>query len=350
MQDLRERIALWLTEGLGVSTFHAICDNFSDIREFYSQDTAFYRGIGLKQSLIDALARPDWRAVDEHLAWSEQDSHTLLVYGQSPSYPSRLSEIALPPPILMVLGDPNCLSDEQVAIVGSRKASARGLELSARFAFELGRNGLVVTSGLALGIDGAAHAGALKSGNTVAVLGSGIDKIYPKRHVRLADEIQLKGAIVSEFSLKTQPFAGNFPRRNRIIAGLSLGVIVIEAQERSGSLITARLALEENREVMAVPGAACDPKARGTNSLIKQGAHLVEDVQDVLTLLGREYEATEGKSEVQEPLLDHIDYSPTHIDAIQARSGLSLGTLLSKLSELELKGLIRQLTGGYIKL
>lgn len=205
-----------------------------------------------------------------------------------PAYPPRLKHIEDAPPLLFVKGNPDILTKKSVAVIGSRNASSNGLRFAHKISADLGHSGLLITSGMARGIDTAAHEGALDSG-TVAVLGGGVDVVYPRENQNLYDEISEKGAIVSEMPVGTRPKAAHFPRRNRIISGISRGIVVVEAAPRSGSLITARLALEQGRDVFAVPGAAMDPRARGTNSLIRQGAILTETADDVLEALGPEY-------------------------------------------------------------
>jgi len=214
-----------------------------------------------------------------------QARHILTLH--DPAYPALLKEIADPPPLLFVRGDPAVLSRPQLGIVGSRNPTPGGRSLAEDFARSLSRCGLVVTSGMALGIDAAGHRGALRGGGTtLAVAGTGPDRIYPARHRDLARAIVEQGAIISEFAPGTPALPSNFPRRNRIISGLSLGVLVVEAACRSGSLITARLAAEQGREVFALPGSIHNPLARGCHHLIRQGAKLVEDIEDIVEELG----------------------------------------------------------------
>ncbi len=241
----------------------------------------------LNNDLADALYNyfyePNSKMVDEHLQWLASSKYHHIIRLGSPDYPKQLSEIPKPPEILFVSGSIEVLHQPQVAIVGSRNASPIGLETAYSFANELSKAGLVITSGMALGIDGAAHRGALEAHYpTIAVLGTGIDTIYPLRHTTLAEQITKQGAIISEFPLKTTPSPANFPRRNRIISGLSLGTLVVEASTKSGSLITARLAAEQGREVFAIPGSIHNPRAKGCHQLINQGAKLVENIEDIL--------------------------------------------------------------------
>ncbi|MCI0655067.1 MAG: DNA-processing protein DprA, partial [Methylococcaceae bacterium] len=280
--------------------------------------------LGLKQSTIDYLKSPDWAAIDNDFEWLNQPGHQAITLHDS-RYPARLKEIAVPPPLLFVSGDPALLSTPQLSIVGSRNPSPSGVGTARNFAAALSGAGLCITSGLALGIDASAHEGSLNAGGkTVAVLGTGPDRVYPARHKQLAWKIAEKGCLVSEFPPGTRPKACNFPRRNRIISGLSLGVLVVEAAIQSGSLITARLALEQGREVFAIPGSIHNPLARGCNALIKSGAKLVETAQDILEEL-HNFQATDittyyfpepsiEPDPEQKIILKYVAYSPTSID------------------------------------
>ena len=225
---------------------------------------------------------PGWRAADRAIEWLAGTGHHVVTLRQL-AYPAQLAASAAPPPLLFVDGDPANLSLPQVAVVGSRQASHHGIDTAFDFGQALAALGLVVASGLARGIDGAAHRGALAGGGkTIAVLGSAIDHIYPRQHRGLADEIRGSGALVSEFPFGTAPLPANFPRRNRIISGLAVGTLVVEAALRSGSLSTALHALEQGREVFAVPGSIHSPLTKGCHALINQGAKLVETVADIV--------------------------------------------------------------------
>ncbi|HEY0973278.1 MAG TPA: DNA-processing protein DprA [Solimonas sp.] len=277
-------LRLLRTPGIGPATFHRLLSASGAAAAL--GDAAWLRAAGLEASLLRA-----WREVSEaelqrDLAWlSGAQRHVLTL--DDPRYPAQLREIPAPPPLLFVQGDPELLALPQIALVGARTATPQGLENAEAFAAELTRRGFVVTSGLALGIDGAAHRGALAAdGYTVAVCATGLDRVYPARHKALAQEIATRGALVSEFPTGVQALAEHFPRRNRLISGLSMGVLVVEAAQQSGSLITARLALEQGREVLAIPGSIHNPMARGCHALIRQGAKLVETVDDILVELG----------------------------------------------------------------
>lgn len=294
------------------------------------------------------------------LAWSELAGNHILTLADE-AYPRALLDCPDPPLLLYVKGDVTLLSQDAVAIVGSRNASQQGAKDAQAFAASLARAGLVVISGLAMGIDAAAHRGALSvDGATLAVIGTGIDRIYPSANETLAREIAARGTIVSEFPLGTPPLAANFPRRNRVIAGMALGCLVVEAADRSGSLITARLSAESGREVFAVPGSIHSPLSRGCHKLIRQGAKLVESAEDVLEDLRWEQvvassgaaedatisgEVTPGSNESIR-LLEALGHTPLDLDTLGERTGLTSAELLALLLPLELAGQVSQLPGG----
>jgi DNA processing protein len=272
------------------------------------------------------------------------------------AWPALLLQSADPPLMLFVQGQLQVLSTPSVAVVGSRKPTAQGLDHARAFAAELGRNGFTVVSGLALGIDAAAHEGALASGApTAAVVGTGLDICYPSRHAELARRIAAHGALVSEYAPGTPPLAEHFPQRNRIIAGLSQGTLVVEAALRSGSLITARLALEAGRDVYAIPGSIHAAQSRGCHLLIKQGAKLVESVQDVLDELNgpgapRQASLLDIPAGPSAPgtdlLLQALSHDPVTLDALMARTGWPAAELSARLLDLELEGHVARLPGG----
>jgi DNA processing protein len=293
--------------------------------------------------------------------WLADPTHSLLVPG-SGDYPQRLLEMSNPPAGLFCRGDSAYLDEPQLAIVGSRNATRGGLENAEAFARALASAGLIITSGLALGIDGAAHRGALKAGPTVAVLGSGLERIYPNTHQALAEEIANRGVLVSEYPPNTASAKHHFPERNRIIAGLSLGTLVIEAATRSGALITARLAGDAGREVFAVPGSIHNPLARGCHRLLRDGATLVEQVEDVMSQLAPSLapyltnpsppteDSDPTNPHLQQPeyrrLLEGLSFDPVHVDELGRRTGLTSAELSSMLLILELEGLVEALPGG----
>ena len=274
-------------------------------------------------------------------------------------YPYQLKQIDNPPPLLFVRGNEHILSQRQIAIVGSRNPSASGLQTATAFAKSLSQAGFIITSGLALGIDAASHQGALNAGGkTIAVAGTGLDRVYPARNKRLATDIVNSGALISEFPPGTAAQANHFPRRNRIISGLCMGLLVVEAAQRSGSLITARMALEANREVFAIPGSIHNPLARGCNALIKEGAKLVENTHDIFDELVEYNQQPEDDSQEnlqsvldleQQNLLNLIMFSPTSIDWLVQESGYSVEVISSMLLMFELQGSIATVPGGYIR-
>ncbi|WP_295802953.1 DNA-processing protein DprA [uncultured Microbulbifer sp.] len=287
-----------------------------------------------------------------------------LLHYEDQNYPALLREIHRPPPVLYVAGDPGNLALPQVAVVGARRASRAGLDNAEAFSCDLAAAGFAITSGLALGVDAAAHRGALRAeGKTVAVLGTGVDRYYPLRNVVLAEQILAGGgAIISEMPLGTAPEAGNFPRRNRIISGLSLGVLLVEAAVRSGSLITARLALEQNREVFAIPGSIHNPMARGCHRMIREGATLVETSGDIVEQLGGMLAGCGQQAGLfaepadllspslppeQQTIVRALGGDPRSIEQLARDTGGETGELMASLLQLELEGLVEQLPGGY---
>ena len=288
--------------------------------------------------------------VDRNIAWASQPGQSILTLADN-AYPQSLLEIADPPNVLYVRGNAALLQTRGLAMVGSRNATPQGLQTAENFAKTLAGRGLCIISGLALGIDAAAHRGALAAGGeTIAVIGTGADRIYPARNKELALAIVEQGAIVSEFPLGTPAIAANFPRRNRIISGLSRGVLVVEAAPESGSLITARLAGEQGREVFAIPGSIHSPVARGCHKLIKQGAKLVETAQDVLEELGdinQQVVTSESSTSSEEnPLLAALGHDPCTLDELVERTGLRADQLLGELLTLELSGQLATLPGN----
>ncbi|MBP0621937.1 DNA-processing protein DprA [Cupriavidus sp. LEh25] len=295
------------------------------------------------------------------LRWLDTPGNHLVTLADD-AYPRRLFDLADPPPLLYIQGDPAMLARPAVAIVGARSATAQGTRDALTFGQGLSESGLTVVSGLALGIDAAAHAGGLRGcGGTVAVTGTGADRVYPAQNLSLAREVAQRGAIVTEFPLGMRGLAANFPRRNRIIAALARGVLVVEAAARSGSLITARLAADLGREVFAIPGSIHAPLSRGCHLLIGQGAKLVESVQDVLDELGApvpprattapDHDAT-GKTQLSEPadtLLPALGYDPVTLDVLCERSGQPPETVAPRLLELELAGVAERLPGNLFR-
>ena len=320
-----------------------------------------------------AAAFLDTERLERAQKWlAQSDAHWLLHWEDS-DYPERLRTIHDPPPVLMGQGHRALLQDPQVAVVGARHATREGLNNARQFARALSAAGLTVTSGLAHGIDAAAHEGALEGpGNTVAVVGTGVDRVYPAAHRALAHRIVEQGVMISPFPLGTPPKAAHFPLRNRIVSGLSLGVLVVEAADRSGSLITARLAMEQGREVFAIPGSIHNPMARGCHRLIRQGARLVESADEILEELAPQLQAAlfehdpvekmqasmSSTSRVgDEPALSEeaqqvwavLDFAPVSLDVLAQSVSLPLPTVQSILLELELAGRVEKLPGGFYK-
>ncbi len=353
-----DRLRLWLSllraPGLGPARINAALAEGRDPDRLVAEPPSEW-----PDNARDFLRHPDAAALDADLAWAAgPDRHILTL--EHPAYPRLLAEIPDPPPLLFVQGDPGVLGRLQLAMVGSRNPTEGGARTARDFAAFLARAGLVITSGLALGIDAAAHEGALAAGRpTVAVTGTGLDRVYPARHHPLAHAIAAQGALVSEFPTGTPPRPENFPRRNRIISGLSLGVLVVEAAVRSGSLITARLAAEQGREVFAIPGSIHNPLARGCHALIRQGAKLVETAADVLEELGPPpgVAAETGAAEPTEAappaldadhlgLLESLGWDAVSVDELVRRSGLTAEAVSSMLLILELEGYVVPAPGG----
>ena len=292
---------------------------------------------------IEALVESTW----QWLAAGE--SRAVVTLGDE-AYPQTLLDTADPPLLLYVQGRIGLLGAPSVAVVGSRNPTRQGVDNARAFAAHLSRAGLSVVSGLALGIDGAAHEGGLEGpGSTIAVVGTGLDRVYPKRHLELARRIATQGLMLSEYALGTPPLPPHFPLRNRLIAGLSLGTLVVEAATQSGSLITARLALEAGRDVFAVPGSIHAPQSRGCHALIKQGAKLVDGAQDILDELRvtapQAIAAAPPRDDRGDLLLDALGFDPVTIDALVARTGMAPAELSARLLELELDGRVARLAG-----
>jgi len=322
--------------------------------------------LGLGPESVAKLESPDASVLERWQRWLAEPSHALITLADA-RYPRRLRAIADPPLALWAAGPDLALLDApQLAMVGSRNPTASGRETAEQFARHLAGRGLTITSGLATGIDGASHRGALREiGRTIAVLGSGPDIVFPREHERLAAEVAALGLLVSEYGPGTPPQRFFFPQRNRIIAGLALGTLVVEATRRSGSLITARLAMEAGREVFAIPGSIHSPLARGCHSLIRQGAKLVEEAADILVELapqlrldiepaaaptpsvsGAADPRLTGEDESYRKLLDALDFSPVSISQLADRCQLTAAELSSMLLVLELEGFVEALPGG----
>ena len=350
---------LALTPGIGPVGVLRLIDTFGSAAAAASANLS-----QLQRCLGDEAARAlagrvATAEVEAALAWADAPGCFLLTLADH-DYPTALAEAGHAPPLLFGRGRRELLARPMLAMVGSRHATPQGRQTAEEFAHGLAQAGYTIVSGLASGIDGAAHRGALgTAASTIAVIGTGIDRVYPASHRQLAHQLAEGGLILSEFPLGTAPLAHNFPRRNRIIAGLSRGCLVVEANVNSGSLITARLAAEVGREVLAIPGSIHNPQARGCHRLIKDGAKLVETVDDVLDEIGRpapdapvEASASSPAAEstatavAETPLLVQLGYDPVDVDSLAARLELTAGEVYAMLLELELEGRVASLPGG----
>lgn len=353
-------LALIRLPGVGAAGARALLEHYPDPKALLTAGTDAWRATGLPAAARDHLAARAWiAAVEPDLAWLREPGHHLVTFDDA-AYPPLLREIPDPPLALFVHGEPALLGLAQLAVVGSRNPSPGGERNAEDFAAFLAGAGLAITSGLAIGIDAAAHRGALRNGGrTLAVAGTGLDRVYPARHRELAHEIAATGALISEFPIGTPPRPDHFPRRNRIISGLSLGTLVVEANLQSGSLITARLAAEQGREVFAVPGSIHNPLARGCHALIRQGAKLVETGQDILEELpslthtvappaaGATIAAdADGAPAAAASLLNCLGFDAISIDGLVERSGLTAEQVSSMLVVLELQGRVVSGPGG----
>ncbi len=353
----------WLTLAhayINVTELDGLFERFGDIDATVRQSEQSLRDTGLPAKKARSLTMPDEAALDRALAWLQGDKHHIVVYGGE-EYPELLTQIRGAPLLLFVNGDVDTLHFPSLAIIGSRNPTRGGIRNAVEFSRYLATSGYAIVSGLAQGIDTAAHRGALDAGaRTVALLGHGIDRVYPRQNHDLAHQIAASGALVSEYPLGAPPDRRHFPERNRLISGLSLGTLVIEAARRSGSLITARLAAEQGREVFALPGSIHNPLARGCHELIRQGAKLVETAGDIgseLAPLASHLQQTLTKSPVSKsvaPEGDHdysalrevLSHDPTTIDELRNQSGLTIAELSSMLLIMELHGEVESLSGG----
>jgi DNA processing protein len=367
-----DELLAWLTllraPGLGAVGLRALLVQAGSARAVCRDSRRLRALAGLDQAALAWIERPDQARLEADLAWLAEPCHHLLRCTEA-DFPPQLETIPQPPAALFVAGDPAWLLGPQVAIVGARSATAQGLATARDFARTLGRAGLTITSGMADGIDGAAHAAALAAGAaTVAVVGTGADVVYPRKHRELAAKIIEHGAIVSEFPLGTEARPGHFPRRNRLIAGLALGTLVVEAGLQSGSLITARLAAEGGKEVFALPGSIHNPLAKGCHRLIRDGARLVETAAEVIEALAPAAQALgaelQARLEVSPPkahatgaglhaqdtdyaaLIAALDDAPASLDELVARTRLAPAALSSMLLLLELEGVVTGASHG----
>jgi DNA processing protein len=368
--DQGRRLRAWLTlvqaPGVGPRLIARLLGRFGGVETALVADANTLRELGIPVAAIEALRRPDEAMLDALFAWGQRDG-TAILTRDDPDYPPLLAQIPDAPGVLYVRGDPGALADPQLAIVGSRNPTPQGADTTRDLARYLAGCGLTITSGLAMGIDGAAHRGALEAGRTIAVLGTGLDRVYPAAHRDLAKHIADGGALVSELPPDSPARAEHFPRRNRIISGLSLGTLVTEAALGSGSLITARLASEQGREVFAMPGSIHNPLARGCHALIRDGARLVECAQDILAELAPALRAAAAPPAAWGPgtpgggmvgggapqldadyqrLLTAMGHDPVAADDLIRRTGLPADSVASMLLLLELQGRVSSYPGG----
>jgi DNA processing protein len=349
--DLEAWLRLSLTDGLGAQTLRKLLLEFATPEAVLA---APRRALAARVAPELAAAIAAGGAQEQRIAaverWLEDPANRIVTLADG-DYPQALLQIPDPPPLLYIKGRGELLNRPGFAVVGSRNATVQGIANAEAFAAALGEAGFAIVSGLALGIDAAAHRGGLASrSSTVAVVGTGLDSVYPKRNHALAHDIATRGLLVSEFALGTPPLAANFPRRNRLICGLARGVLVVEAALSSGSLITARLAADQGREVFAIPGSIHSPLAKGCHALIKQGAKLAESAQDILEELGMagaaRASASDAVAKQLHPLITHIGFEPVDAQALVERSGLDAAAVNAALTELEIAGAIEALPGG----
>jgi DNA processing protein len=360
MENLRDWLALIHVSGIGPVQQNRLLTRYGSPQSVFELAPSDHE---LSESIRKNLKKPDWESVERSLQWLNGD-HCHLVTQHDKTYPRLLLQLNDAPPLLFVMGNTSLLNSPQIAMVGSRNPTRSGAETAHEFGRFLGSAGLTVTSGLALGIDAQSHIGALDGGgDTIAVLGTGADRIYPASHHQLAHRIVDSGStILSEFAPGTPPLPGNFPKRNRIISGMSMGTIVVEAALKSGSLITARLAGEQGREVYAIPGSIHNPLARGCHQLIRQGAKLVESGRDILEELApqlqqridetpenEEIKANDSMDLEYRELLKNIGDEATSVDQVVEHSGLSADVVSSMLLMLELQGYVTMGPGGYVR-
>ncbi len=365
--SLEHWLTLRHTPGVGNATFHALLSTFGTVNAALNASHKQLSTVAIKTDALNALGKSLKPDISADLDWLTQEDYHHIITLFDETYPAALKELPDAPPILYVRGDIDYLKQPQLAMVGSRNPTAAGRNTAREFAKHLSNAGITITSGLASGIDGASHEGALQGlAGSIAVVAHGLDIIYPAQHQKLAQQITEHGAVISEMPIGTPPHRGLFPRRNRLISALSLGTLVVEAAQKSGSLITARLAMEQNREVFAIPGSIHNPMARGCHQLIRQGAKLVETAADILEELCIPHQQTPScppKSEKKPPknhkeslialdpdhqkLLKCLAYEPASIDELVYRSQFTAAEVASMLLIMELEGRIVCQGGRY---
>jgi len=350
--ELKYWTAFHRIPGVGRVRYQALVGRFGSLADAWSAGPADLRSAGLEDRIVRAIVaeRPNLDP-DSELERLEKHGVRALTWNDD-AYPALLKEIDDPPPVLYVRGDLSSADEWAVSVVGTRRPTPYGRQVAEEVSFQLASNRICLVSGLARGVDAIAHRAAIHAGGrTIAVLACGLDIVYPPEHAKLAREIMEHGALISDYPLGTQPRGDYFPRRNRIMSGVSLGVLVVEGDVKSGALITARLALDQNRDVFAIPGSIFSPQSRGTNAIIQKGeAKLVQTVEDVLeelnlTMVPHQMEMQElmPATDTEAGLLRHITKEPVHIDEVCRQSGLPVSTVSSVLAMMELKGLIKQM-------
>lgn len=370
---MNTNIRAWLivsqAPGIGALTFRKILKQIGRPEQIINASDNVLRKAGLDEKAITFIKNPPDEKINPNLTWASAPNHTIRTLF-CPQYPEMLKEIKDAPPLLYIKGNEKLLSEPQIAVVGSRKPTPGGQANAKMFSSELAKAGIMVSGGLAAGIDATAHDAAMRYGPTAAVVATGPDKIYPATNKPLAERIAKQGVLVSEFPVGTEPTRANFPRRNRIISALSLGVVVIEAASKSGALITARLAAEQGKDVFAVPGSIQNPKAQGCHKLIQEGAKLVEKAEDVLLelhpqlarYLQKENRSLTIKKEdfspkkqadisaLQERILASMGYDPIDVDTLVERCDLPIQTVSSALLALEIENYVNGDNGIYTRL
>ena len=360
MSDLKYWLGFNAVSGIGPAKIQALLGAFGDLEPAWRASEGQLRDIGFDVRAIESLRETRQTLDLDRLVGLVEASGAHVLTWDNSDYPSLLRQIPAAPPVIFVRGGFEPVDQWAVAIVGTRRLSAYGRLVAHDLATGLARNGITIVSGLARGIDGVAHRAALEAdGRTIAVMGCGIDRVYPPEHRDLAHAIVAgQGALVTDFPLGTEPSSANFPARNRLISGLSLGVVVIEAGERSGALITARFALEQDREVFAVPGNINSPVSVGTNRLIQQGAKLVMGIEDILEELNLRMASEQAAAQVVLPdsaeeaaLLSQLSTQPLHVDDLGRLTGMPSYLISSTLTMMELKGMVQQVGGmNYVRL
>lgn len=345
-------LASWLTlsqvPGLGNEGLHKLLQAFGSPSVILTSPASALKQIVRPSVALAITQEPNESVLSSISKWLENPNNRIITLAD-PEYPQALLNISDPPVLLYVKGRLDLLNQSSLAVVGSRNASTQGIRNAEAFSQSLSDLDLCVVSGMAHGIDTAAHIGGLRGpGSSIAVVGTGLDKVYPSANRDLAHQLAVKGTLISEFPLGTPPLAHNFPKRNRIISGLSLGCLVVEASMQSGSLITARMALEQGREVFAIPGSIHAPQSKGCHALIKQGAKLIENAQDILDELGWQSTPTNIISNTEEnhPIFAHLGFDPVSLDILSQRSSLTIEALSAILLQLELDGKVTTLAGG----